>query len=108
VTGADLDNASGKAPGIRWNLRDGSIDAKLSLTLRPTTANASGWMVGTGLQGHGLLQADNRNVTLPDIFGQGSNPMNEMPLTLSDDARTIAGQAGDAAGVTHAVIWRCD
>jgi hypothetical protein len=103
VTG--IDNSTSPAQGLRWNLRSGSVEAVPDFI--PNTTNASGWMVGTDPQGRGLLRADDRKVTLPDIFGHGSDPYANLPVTISDDGRTIAGQADDAAGTIHAAIWSC-
>jgi hypothetical protein len=106
ATGIDLDSA-GEENGLRWNLRTNQIETVPGIFIRPSTANASGWMVGTDLDGRAVLFAGDKHVQLPDVFQHEPLTFSNLPETISDDGLTIAGQANDAAGTIHAVIWRC-
>ncbi|WP_238008316.1 sigma factor [Dactylosporangium sp. AC04546] len=93
--------------GVRWNLRTGLVEPVTGMRIRPSTANANGWMVGTDPQGRGVLTGNGTSVRLPDLFVHRSGEFSNLPTTLSDDGRVIAGQADDADGVIHAAAWRC-
>ncbi|MET7394571.1 hypothetical protein ABZS66_13875 [Dactylosporangium sp. NPDC005572] len=93
--------------GTRWNLRTGQVEPVPGLQVRPSTANAAGWMVGTDREGRGVLIGTGGSMRLPDVFVHRSGEFSNLPTALSDDGRVIAGQADDADGVIHAVAWRC-
>jgi hypothetical protein len=108
ATGIDRDFLSaGDEKGVRWNLGADRVEPVHGMLIRPSMANASGWMVGTDLQGRGVLFAGDRTVVLPDAFQHEPGTFDNLPTTVSDDGRVIAGQADDAGGVIHAVIWHC-
>ena len=69
--------------------------------------NAQGWQAGTDKQGRPVLVAGATTVVLPELAGHQPNGLSNMPNTLSDDGRTIAGQADDASGTIRAVVWHC-
>ncbi|GAA2622715.1 hypothetical protein GCM10010399_62450 [Dactylosporangium fulvum] len=95
------------ATGLRWNLRTGQVEAVPGINIRPSTANTSGWMVGTDMQGRGVLIAAGRTLVLPDVFVHRPGGFSNLPKTISDDGRVLAGQADDTDHVIHAVVWRC-
>ncbi|GGM84631.1 hypothetical protein ACFFX1_36020 [Dactylosporangium sucinum] len=93
--------------GMRWNLHTGAAESVPGMQIRPSTANASGWMVGTDPQGRGVLTGAGTSVRLPDLFLHKADEFSNLPETLSDDGRVIAGQANDAAGALYAAVWHC-
>jgi len=93
--------------GVRWNLHTNQVETIRSFTSRPSTANARGWMVGSDMQGRGLLVAGGQQVQLPDGYLHRPGGLTNIPQTISDDGRIIGGQSDDPAGVIHAMRWRC-
>lgn len=96
---------SSPAP-VRWNVHTGEVRVFDELNIRPSTANAHGWLVGSNKEGNALLITDTGTVALPDLGGDGA--LKVMPTTLSDDGRVISGQADDTTGTIRAVVWRCE
>jgi uncharacterized membrane protein len=70
--------------------------------------NRYGWLTGMDQQGRAVLVAGSRVLILPDLAGHDVNATSNFPVAVSDDGRTVAGQADDATGVIHAVVWRCE
>jgi uncharacterized membrane protein len=100
---------AGHAPGtaVRWNVHTAEVRTYPAFLIRASTANAYGWLVGTDQQGRGLLVTDAGSVVLPDLSTHKAGELTNIATTISDDGRTIAGQADDRAGVIQAVVWRC-
>ncbi len=92
---------------LRWNVRTGEVRAFGEFLIRASTANAHGWQTGTDREGRGLLEADGRKVTLPDLVFHHAGDLTNIGTTLSDDGRIIAGQADARNGEIQAVLWRC-
>jgi hypothetical protein len=68
--------------------------------------NAQGWVAGH-ISGADLgLLTDAGLVKLPDLGSTSEDAFNEVSA-LSDDGRTIAGQADLAEGDYQAVVWHC-
>lgn len=101
-TGATSDGAM--VP-VRWNLRTGEVAAYPQFA-QINDVNTAGWLVGTNHQGKGLLVTDTGDVVLPSLVDH-DDPFSEHAYTLSNDGRTIAGQALDATATLRAVAWRC-
>jgi hypothetical protein len=102
-----INGVQGGGGGLRWNLRTDEVEAVSAFSIRPSTANASGWMVGTDAQGRGLLVAGGKKVQLPDGYLHKAGEQSNIPETISDDGKVIGGQADDAGGTIHAVVWHC-
>lgn len=92
---------------VRWNVRTGEVRVFAEFNIRASTANEFGWQVGTDRQGRAAFLSDAGLLVLPDLATHRPGELTNIPTTLSDDGRTIAGQADDAGGTIHAVIWRC-
>lgn len=86
----------------RWNLRAGAVETSFAGVAEGV--NRHGWMVGETEKG-AVLVAGGRTVPLPD-FGKASEIDITIPYTVSDDAKTVAGQV-DVDGEPFAVAWRC-
>jgi hypothetical protein len=91
---------------VRWNVQTAQVRTLPQFHIRADMANAHGWMVGSDQKGRGLFLSDNGPVVLPDLAGHG-DPLDVIATAVSDDGRTIAGQAEDADEVIQAVIWHC-
>lgn len=108
ATGVLTDRGSGgAASAVRWNVHTGEVRVFPEFAIRASTANAHGWQVGTDPQGRGLLLTDAGPVTLPDLAKHEPGGLTNIAETVSDDGRTIGGQADDASGTIRAVVWRC-
>jgi hypothetical protein len=70
-------------------------------------ANVHGWQVGTDQQGRAILVTPAGVVVLPDLARHEAGVLKNIATTVSDDGRTIAGQADDSGDVLRAVVWRC-
>jgi hypothetical protein len=92
--------------GFRWHLPTGGVDIVAQFDSRANAVNASGWLVGPDPAGTGLLVFDGGELSLPGLTDHGA-PLGDIPTTISDSGRTIAGQALDAAGDIRAVRWSC-
>ncbi|MFC6022027.1 hypothetical protein ACFP2T_38420 [Plantactinospora solaniradicis] len=92
---------------VRWNVRTGEVRVFGELGIGAGSPNAQGWQVGTDKQGRAVLVADGAPVVLPGLAGHRPGGLSDIPTTLSDDGRTIAGQSDDATGIIQAVVWRC-
>ncbi|MEH1166713.1 hypothetical protein V6V47_15145 [Micromonospora sp. CPCC 205539] len=71
-----------------------------------SNANASGWLVGSGLNQKPLLRANSQYVELPGLAAAAEDSYDEA-TDISDDGRTIAGYATDEQGALRAVRWTC-
>lgn len=101
------DAEAGAATAIRWNVRTGEVRVWPELEIRASAANAHGWQIGTDRKGRATLIADGRTVVLPDLAKHAPGELANIPTTLTDDARLIAGQSDDRTGTIRAVVWRC-
>jgi uncharacterized membrane protein len=99
--------ARGKVRGVRWNIRTGEVSLVAGLQGGADAVNAHGWQVGTDQQGRAVLVADGATVALPALPDQKPGTLTNIPNTLSDDGRTIAGQSDDATGTIQPVVWHC-
>ncbi|QGN50376.1 hypothetical protein ACN26Y_01660 [Micromonospora sp. WMMD558] len=107
ATGALTGGGAGAASAVRWNVRTGEARLFPAFATRASTANVHGWQVGTDRQGRGLFLSDAGPVTLPDLAKHEPGALTNIAETVSDDGRTIGGQADDASGTIRAVVWRC-
>ena len=107
ATGVLSGTPMGEPSAVRWNVRTGEVRVFAELNIRASTANELGWQVGTDRQGRAAFLSDTGLLVLPDLATHRPNELTNIPTTLSDDGRTIAGQADDAAGTIHAVVWHC-
>jgi len=100
--------AGGTRQAVRWNLRTGDF-RPLPMNGRPNAVNAHGWVTGTDAQGRAIVViGDSLQVlSLPDLEYHKSGEQTNMPMTISDDGRTIGGQAFDREGLMRGVVWRC-
>ncbi|MEE6258128.1 hypothetical protein [Plantactinospora sonchi] len=89
----------------RWNLRTGEVEP-FDAAGSTEAVNRYGWTVGVGPAGAQFL-ADGTSVDLPDL-DRNANRDGTRVLTVSDDGRTLAGQAdwGEEEEPV-AVRWRC-
>lgn len=92
--------------GFRWHLPTGDVETFPQFDSGPDAVNAAGWLVGPDPAGKGLLVFDGGELPLPGLTDHGQ-VLGDIPTTLSDSGRTIAGQALDAAGDIRAVRWSC-
>lgn len=106
VTGIAAVGAAGNS-AVRWDLRTGEARVYPQFFIRASMANRLGWQVGTDTQGRGLLVTDTRSVVLPDLVLHKPGELKNIPETVSDDGKVIAGQSDDKNDVIHAVVWTC-
>lgn len=91
---------------LRWHLRSGEVRVYPEFDIRADAANRYGWLVGSSVKGKGLFVSDTNVLSLPGLADH-NEPLGDIAVTISDDARVIAGQALDSAGNIRAVRWRC-
>jgi hypothetical protein len=93
--------ASHPRSGVRWNLRTATV----AIVANGVQAvNRHGWTVGTD-DGSGVLITDRGAVPLPapdDALRNGADAR-----TISDDGRTVAGQAVLSDRISRPVVWTC-
>lgn len=87
----------------RWNLRTGTMDTPDERG-RIEGINRHGWMVGGSREP--VLMIDGRTVQLPTL-GHDTDSITSIVYTISDDGRTLAGQAQMADSDPAAVLWSC-
>ncbi|MEJ3745984.1 hypothetical protein WEI85_22165 [Actinomycetes bacterium KLBMP 9797] len=92
--------------GLRWHLPTGEAKVYPQFDIRPSEANAQGWLVGSDLSGRGLFVSEGGDLRLPGL-AEPATPLGDIATTLSDDGRTIGGQATDKEGQLRAVRWTC-
>nr|MDT0657838.1 hypothetical protein [Micromonospora sp. DSM 115978] len=93
---------------VRYNLATGTFVDFPDLALGPRAGNAQGWVVGSTDAGHAGLLTDSGLLLLPD-FAKPRESTSNLALAVSDDGRTIVGQAEarDGSGQPRAMVWRC-
>ena len=98
----------GGSRAVRWNLRTGTVTVVSALDVATEAVNRYGWAVGSDTQGYGVLQTDGGTVRLPALT-KPVDPTDNIASGISDDGRTIAGQAvlGNADRTIVAVVWHC-
>jgi hypothetical protein len=66
-------------------------------------------VTGTDMQGRAIVvTGDGAPLLLPDVDSHKPGEQTNMPMTISDDGRTIGGQALTHDGrQMEAVVWRC-
>ncbi|MEO3930271.1 hypothetical protein ABGB07_41445 [Micromonosporaceae bacterium B7E4] len=108
-TGAAGRGKDAMTAAVRWNVRIGEVRVFGELGVGAGSPNAQGWQVGTDKQGRAVLvaDADAATVVLPSLVSHEPGGLTNIPTTLSDDGRTIAGQSDAATGTIQAVVWRC-
>lgn len=92
--------------GLRWHLSTGEVRVYPQFDIRPHDGNAQGWLVGADPTGRGLFVSDDGDLPLPGLAEPGTG-LGDIATTLSDDGRTIGGQASDKEGELRAVRWTC-
>jgi uncharacterized membrane protein len=95
-----------RAASVRWNVRTGEVRTTAGMQM-PDDVNARGWQIGTDLKGRAILVTDAGTVVLPGLDGREPGGLTTIGASLSEDGRTISGQADDAGGTIQAVVWRC-
>jgi hypothetical protein len=93
---------------VTYDLFSGGLTTYLRFAAQALGLNRYGWLTGMDTQGRAVLTAGSRVVVLPDLARHDVKESSNFPVTVSDDGRTVAGQAADAAGTIHAVVWRCE
>jgi uncharacterized membrane protein len=98
----------GGSRAVRWNLRTSAVTLVPALDISTEAVNRYGWTVGSDKQGYGVLQTDVGTVRLPPI-NKKVEPTDNIASGISDDGRTIGGQAvlANADRTIVAVVWRC-
>jgi hypothetical protein len=96
-----------QASAVRWNVYTGEVKVFPEFLIRASMANAHGWQVGTDPQGRAILLTPAGTVVLPDLAQHEAGNLTNIATTVSDDGRTIGGQADDSGDVIRAVVWRC-
>ncbi len=91
---------------VRWNVHTGEVRTFPQFSVRASTANRYGWQVGPASNGQAVFLSDAGAVMLPDLAGH-RQPLDNIATSVSDDGRTIGGQANDRDDVIQAVVWRC-
>jgi uncharacterized membrane protein len=91
---------------VRWNVHTSELRTFPQFWTRASTANRYGWQVGTAPNGQAVFLSDSGLVTLPDLAGH-RQLYDNIATSVSDDGRTIGGQADDRNDVIQAVVWRC-
>ncbi|GIF73560.1 hypothetical protein [Asanoa siamensis] len=107
IIGVDRDWFDSQEKGVRWNLRLNILERVPGMFGPPRRVNNSGWMVGTDSDGHGVMSAGGRMVRLKDAFFSVPETYVNLPISVSDDGKIIAGTAEDESGTVHAVVWEC-
>lgn len=97
----------GRYRAVRWNVHTGEVTLFPDIETRAAGVNAHGWQVGSGKDGNGILRTDRGALTLPGLTGRNPALLGVIAKTVSDDARTIAGQSTDSADRLKAVKWSC-
>lgn len=105
-----IGSADGLLP-VRWHVRTNNVQVFPKFETRPNAVNRHGWMAGTGktdteLTGRALFLHDTGGLILPGLANH-FEPLGDIATELSDDGRTLAGQALDTTGALRAVQWRC-
>lgn len=106
VTGMAM-TAGQKGWAVRWNLRTGEVRAVEQLPSGVDAVNAQGWLIGTDHKGRAALFAGAAPVVLPPLASNQTDGLSVIASTISDDGRTIGGQADNSNDVIQAVIWHC-
>jgi hypothetical protein len=99
--------AAAKMVAVRWNVRTGAVETTGELEMRADAVNAQGWQVGISAEGRAVLLAGAAPVRLPELAPHKPGGLTNIPSTLSDDGRVIAGQSDDGTDTIQAVVWRC-
>jgi uncharacterized membrane protein len=110
--GKESAEGGGKGPAVRmtavsWNVRTGEVRTSDDFDLRADATNAQGWQVGISKQGRAVLLAGGAPVKLPELAPHKPGGLTNIPSTLSDDGRLVAGQSDDATDTIQAVVWHC-
>ena len=107
--GTGKDKAQEPLVGVRWNLRTGEVQVVGELQDLAGAVNAQGWLVGSDKQGRAVLVAGDTPVLLPPLAKKKQTNVSNIPSTLSDDGRIVAGQSDDddANDTIKAVVWHC-
>ncbi|WP_433611545.1 hypothetical protein ACQP2P_44590 [Dactylosporangium sp. CA-139114] len=90
---------------VRWNMLTNTVEVLTGLD-RATAVNGMGFTIGNTAAGRGVLLAEDQRIVLPAILNPGKDRPNT-PATISDDGRTIAGQAWRDSNTFQAVVWNC-
>jgi uncharacterized membrane protein len=98
--------AASRVASVRWNVRTGEVRTTAGMQM-PDDVNAHGWQIGTDRKGRAILVTDAGTVVLPGLGGREPGGLTTLAASLSEDGRTIGGQADDATGTIQAVVWRC-
>ncbi len=91
---------------VRWNVATGETHVYADVESVAEAANQAGWVVGTNAKGYAVLVTDTGTMSLPPLNSR-VEPMDNIASTISDDGRTIAGQAvlADPNRTIVAVVW---
>jgi YD repeat-containing protein len=87
----------------RWRLPTGTTRSYPQIAYVAQGVNAVGSVVGSDLAGSAVLVTDAGTTTLPGLGGAS----NDSARNISDDGRTIAGQAVGKDDRIRAVRWDC-
>jgi hypothetical protein len=94
--------------GLRWNLRTGTVDEVTQFDGRPEAVSEAGWLTGFDKLGRAILVTPRGTLVMPDLHAHRAGGFTNMPFNISDDGRTIAGQAYEKSVDDNvAVAWNC-
>jgi len=93
--------------GLRWNLRTGEAVTFPAMDFANAVSQA-GWVVGVDAEGYAVYASDAGTVRLPPLTPPEYS-MENLANAISDDGRTIGGQAviDDKDRTIVAVWWSC-
>ncbi|WP_433211744.1 hypothetical protein ACQP00_51110 [Dactylosporangium sp. CS-047395] len=100
------DQSTAHPKPVRWSTLGGIVVVLDGIESPAGEVNANGFVLGRATDGRAVLLADDQRIVLPAILDPTAARPNT-PVTLSDDGRTIVGQATRPDGSFQAVVWTC-
>ncbi|MEU7868187.1 hypothetical protein [Dactylosporangium sp. NPDC049140] len=91
---------------VRWSVRGDLVVVLSGVDAPAGPVNGMGFVVGGTTGGRAVLLADDQRLVLPAILDPTKDRPN-LARTISDDGRTIAGQAWKTGDTFQAVVWNC-
>ncbi|MER7280666.1 hypothetical protein ABT369_40120 [Dactylosporangium sp. NPDC000244] len=97
---------SAAAKPVLWNLMTNTVEVLAGVDPPAGPVNGMGFVIGGTADGRAVLLAGDQRIVLPAILGPSKERPNSA-AALSDDGRTIAGQAWKTDNDSQAVVWNC-